>query len=367
MDGLKLAEEIRKLPQGASLPLILLTSMGMKTGHPDIDGSPFASSLTKPIRPAQLQQVLLRIVSGAKPSVKKPAVSTKLDPTLAQRLPLRVLLCDDNAINQKVASRLLQQMGYQADLAGNGLEALASLERQAYDLIFMDVMMPEMNGFEATAAIRARQKQHTEFPNYGPSLIIVAMTANAMQGDREKCLAAGMDDYIAKPVRPEDVRKIIELWGAKAVAAQAQRLTEGSAENVSTLAEAPTATASQSEEDPVDMERLTEFTDGSAENLRELVDLYMTQTTEQFEKLRAAIAGADAQEVRRVAHSCAGASATCGMRRLVPFLRELERQGRDNKLTNAETVFQQAALEFKRIRTFLEERHLGPADIAAKG
>src|SRR5260370_20562452 len=101
---------------------------------------------------------------------KAPAATNpKLDPALAQRLPLRVLLCDDNAINQKVASRLLQQMGYRADLAGNGLEALAALDRQPYDLIFMDVMMPEMNGLEATAVIRERQKQHAQYPNYNPS------------------------------------------------------------------------------------------------------------------------------------------------------------------------------------------------------
>ncbi len=366
MDGLMLAREIRKLPQGGSLPLILLTSMGARTSQPEEADVAFASCLNKPIKPAQLQQVLLRVVSGAKPTLKKPPVSTKLDPTLAQRLPLRVLLCDDNAINQKVSSRLLQQMGYRADLAGNGAEALTALDRQPYDLVFMDVMMPEMNGFEATAAIRERQKHQAEFPNYGPSLIIVAMTANAMQGDREKCLAAGMDDYLAKPVRPEDVRKIIERWGAKAAAAPAQRPAASPAKQPRTPPAPEIVAAPPVEEDPVDMERLMEFTDGNTENLRELVELYLTQTTEQFEELRGAVAGAAALDIRRVAHSCAGASATCGMRHLVPLLRELERQGRDGKLTDAESVFQRAMGEFKRIRSFLEERHLGQADIAAK-
>src|SRR5207248_2676000 len=130
---------------------------------------------------------------------------------------------------------------------------------------------------------------------------------------------------------------------------------------------APDLTAKPvTEEDPVDMDRLNEFTDGSAENLRELVTLYLTQTTEQFDKLRAAVSAADAAEVRRLAHSCAGASATCGMRHLVHPLRELERQGREGKLTDAETVFEQATREFKRIQSFLEDRQLGQADVAAK-
>src|SRR5882724_2980748 len=191
-EGLMWASEIRKLPGREALPLILLTSMGVRTDHPDLSRNSFASCLTKPIKPAQLQQVLLRVISGAKPVSKRLAPNHKLDPTLAQRLPLRVLLCDDNAINQKVALRLLQQMGYRADLAANGIEALAALDRQPYDLVFMDVMMPEMGGLEATRVIRQRQKQKSEFPNYKSPLIIVAMTANAMQGDRENCLGAGM-------------------------------------------------------------------------------------------------------------------------------------------------------------------------------
>ena len=369
MDGLKLAAEIRKLQQGASLPLILLTSMGVRPHQPETTSVSLSSCLTKPVKPAQLQQAFLRIVSGAKPAARKAPASNKLDPALAQRLPLRVLLCDDNAINQKVASRLLQQMGYQPDLAGNGLEALAALERKPYDLIFMDVMMPEMNGFEATAAIRERQKNDLQFPNFKPWIIIVAMTANAMQGDREKCLAAGMDDYIAKPVRPEDVRKIVELWGAKALQQTPARADEPPAHAATTPLTKPdacSATTPASEEDPVDMERLMEFTDGSSDNLRELVELYLTQTTDQLEKLGAAIAAADAGEVRRVAHSCAGASATCGMRQLVPLLRELESQGRQGKLTSAVSLFEQVGREFKRIRLFLEGRHVGQADIAAK-
>ena len=366
MDGLMLAAEIRKLPQTAALPLLLLTAMGVRTSQPELANAAFAGCLTKPVKPAQLQQALLRVVSGAKMPVRKPPVAAKLDPALAQRLPLRVLLCDDNAINQKVAARLLQQMGYRADLAGNGIEALTALDRQPYDLIFMDVMMPEMSGFEATGIIRERQQQSAKHPNYKSRIVIVAMTANAMHGDREKCLAAGMDDYVAKPVRPEDVRKIIELWGERILQEPSVKVVTPASNDSLALPSEAIPAAANSEEDPVDMERLLEFTDGSADNLRELVDLYLTQTTEQFDKMQAAVVARDAAEVRRVAHSCAGASATCGMKHLVPLLRELERQGRDGKLTNAADVFEHAGREFKRIRLFLEQRQIGQEDGAAK-
>ena len=218
MDGLMLAGEIRKLPGAMMMPLVLLTSMGVRTDHPDFARAAFASCLSKPIKPVQLQEALIRVLSGAKPAPQTAPTNSKLDPKLASRLPLRVLLCDDNVINQKVALRLLQQMGYRADLAANGVEALAALDKQSYDLIFMDLMMPEMNGLEATATIRQRQQQPAQFPTYKSPIIIVAMTASAMQGDREKCLAAGMDDYLAKPVRLEDVRTIVErgmLWASR--------------------------------------------------------------------------------------------------------------------------------------------------------
>jgi CheY-like chemotaxis protein len=117
-----------------------------------------------------------------------------MDPGMAKRHPLRILLAEDNAVNQKLALRLLQQMGYRADLASNGVEAIECVERQAYDLVLMDVQMPEMDGLEATRRIAATWPA-------GRRPRIVAMTANAMQGDREACLAAGMDDYITKPIR----------------------------------------------------------------------------------------------------------------------------------------------------------------------
>jgi CheY-like chemotaxis protein/HPt (histidine-containing phosphotransfer) domain-containing protein len=355
MDGLMLAGEIRKLPGGENLPLVLLTSMGVHAEQNDEARVSFASCLTKPLKPAQLREVLLRVVSGARPVAKKPPVNTKLDPTMAQRLPLRVLLCDDNAINQKVAMRLLQQMGYRADLAANGIEALAAIDRQPYDLVFMDVMMPEMGGLEATRLIRQRQRQTNHFPNYKSPMIVVAMTASAMQGDREKCLGAGMDDYIAKPVRLEDVRAIVERWGATAIAPGAQEApAEPSPKQAVEPAESTKPDASPKEA-PVDMERLLEFTDGSIENLRELVTLYFSQTSEQLEQLEAAITANTTAEVRRIAHSCAGASATCGMRRLVPLLREMERQGYEGKLTNASELCADAVREFGSIREFLKE------------
>jgi CheY-like chemotaxis protein/HPt (histidine-containing phosphotransfer) domain-containing protein len=368
MGGVRLASEIRKLPGGSALPLVLLTSLGVRSDHADLAGLSLTSCLTKPIKLAQLYDALVRVISGAKPAAQTAPVNAKLDPTLATRLPLRVLLCDDNIINQKVALRLLQQMGYRADLAANGLEALAALDRQPYDLIFMDVMMPEMGGLEATHFIRERQQQRSQFPNYKPGIIIIAMTASAMQGDREKCLAAGMDDYIAKPVRLEDVCAIIERWGTKASHTQPAQ-PPAHCSRTKTVTSSPgraNPAPAPGEETPVDMERLLDFSDGDLDNLRELVTLYLDQTGQQLKQLETAIQAGAPQEVRRVAHSCAGASATCGMRRLVPLLRELERQGFDGELTTASQLCHQADEEFQRIRHFLDAYLAEHSNLAAQ-
>jgi CheY-like chemotaxis protein len=288
---------------------------------------------------------------------------------------LSILLCDDNAINQKVAARILQSIGYQADLAANGREALDALDKKPYDLIFMDVLMPEMDGLEATRAIRERQKDGVAHPNYQSRIIIVAMTAQAMQGDREKCLAAGMDDYLSKPILPKDVRAIVERWGSQvtpAVPVATAPKADAPAPVPPPKAEvpapapvpmakadapapvpAPKADAPADEEPPVEMEILNDLTDGKADRLRELVDLFFKQTSQQLEQLEAAVRANKAEDVRRVAHSCAGASATLGMTRFVPLLRKLERQGASGTLITATQVYEDAAREFKLIQNFL--------------
>jgi len=360
MDGLMLACEIRKLPNATSMPLVLLTSMGVKADNPGVARAAFASCLTKPIKPTQLYETLVRVLSGSRPAARSNPSPPRLDPTLATRLPLRVLLCDDNVINQKVALRLLQQMGYRPQVAANGVEALAALDRQAFDLIFMDVMMPEMDGLEATRIIRERQQQRAEHPNYKSPLIIVAMTASAMPGDREKCLAAGMDDYIAKPVRPEDVRTTLERWGTSAGFNKASEVAPA------TTSPPPTTKGPVMDEPAVDMERLMEFTEGNPESLRELVSLYLNQTTGQLEQLEAAVKTNQPADARRIAHSCAGASATCGVNRLVPMLRELERQGLEGKLTSGAELMDQITKEFARVRAVLAPYQDTGADLAAR-
>ena len=156
MDGIALAAEIHKLPGAEMMPLVLLMPLGPHTEAPGGTRIVFAHTVTKPVKPAQLCEMLVRPLLIRKSP--RPRSRRKPDQPLAGRLPLKILLCDDNAINQKVAARILQQLGYQPGIAGNGREALDALEGKPYELIFMDVMMPEMDGLEATRAIRERQK-----------------------------------------------------------------------------------------------------------------------------------------------------------------------------------------------------------------
>jgi CheY-like chemotaxis protein len=197
MDGITLAGQIRKTCSPQQLPLILCSSLGRKEAGADALG--FAANLTKPVKPSQLLDTLAGLFAEqAVPQREDKSRTGSIDREFASRFPLRILLAEDNAVNQKLALRILQQMGYRVDVANNGLEVLRALERQPYDMILMDVQMPEMDGIEATRQIVRRWAR--------PSRPwIVAMTANAMQGDREMCLQAGMDDYIAKPIRIEEL------------------------------------------------------------------------------------------------------------------------------------------------------------------
>jgi CheY-like chemotaxis protein len=274
---------------------------------------------------------------------------------------LRILVCDDNAINQKVAQRVLQQMGYQSAVANHGKEALDALDRERFDLVFMDLQMPEMNGLEATATIRERQAKTSRFPNYTPPVIIVAMTASAMVGDRDKCLASGMDDYVAKPVRPEDLRTVIERWGAKIQEMRGPHLDNTRSNNRN---ESELMPDQPNPEPVVDAERLMEFSDGTPESLRELITLYLDQTAKQLEQLRAAVAAADAPEVRRIAHSSAGANATCGFGRLARVLRELEHLGAAGTLATTPALCDQCDHEFALVREQLKNILATPAQLA---
>jgi PAS domain S-box-containing protein len=201
MDGIMLARETRKVASGRSLPIILLTSLGRReVGIEDIEISAY---LTKPLKPSALFDAIASIfVRQEKVEARSESGKLTLDPEMARRHPLRILLAEDNQVNQKLALRLLEQMGYRADVASNGLEAIESVKRQTYDVILMDVQMPEMDGLDATRAIR---KLDIRQP------YIIAMTANAMQGDRELCLAAGMEFYVSKPIRIPELVAALKL------------------------------------------------------------------------------------------------------------------------------------------------------------
>jgi signal transduction histidine kinase/CheY-like chemotaxis protein len=198
MDGLALAAKIRAHRDERALPLIFFSSLGRREAN--ADGIAFAAYLMKPLKPSQLFEALSGLFADAQTAPGQPA---EPDSPLAERAPLRILLAEDNAFNQKLALRLLTQMGYGADVANNGLEAREALRQIPYDVVLMDVQMPEMDGLEATRHIRGLFP-----PERQPR--IIAMTANAMQGDRELCLDAGMDDYVSKPIRVEELAASLE-------------------------------------------------------------------------------------------------------------------------------------------------------------
>jgi CheY-like chemotaxis protein len=333
VDGLALAKQIRIYKNPQALPLVMLTSVGHR--DPSSDEVGFAAYLTKPIKQSQLYNVLQGIFAD-QPAQKLAAGDSQFDRSLASRVPIRILLAEDNMVNQKYAINLLKRMGYErVDIAGNGLEVIAALNRRSYHVILMDMQMPEMDGLDATRLARR------DIPlEHQPR--IIAMTANAMQGDREACLAAGMDDYISKPVQVKELQAALERWGK-----QALKLLK------------PTTPAFS--EPPLDQSVLNSLRDlneaGEPDLLIEMIDLFLDEALPLMTDLAQAIQTADAGRLRQAAHSLKGSSNTLGAKTLATYYSDLEKMGRTNSLTNALAVLAKAQVEYERVAAaLLKER-----------
>jgi PAS domain S-box-containing protein len=299
IDGLATAESIRAMPSAADLPIVLITSLGHRPDEATTARLGFAGIITKPVKPVQLLTTLAAALSpgraGTQASAPVPTVEPYHDPI--ERL--RILVAEDNVVNQRVVVRMIEKMGGRADVAMNGIEVLDALKRKRYDVVLMDVQMPEMDGLAAARAIRRRKPE-------GGGPVVIAMTANARIEDEASCLEAGMDGFIAKPVRAETLRDALA----------------GIAANVGGRA-VPL--------DPATFERLRALERDAPGVLKEIVDLYLDDTPGRVESLAAAASRGDVESLGSLAHGLKGSSGYIGAREIEALCAEIERLLRAGK------------------------------------
>ncbi|MCG3191591.1 MAG: Sensor histidine kinase RcsC [Thermoanaerobaculia bacterium] len=371
MDGLTLAERIRHLPSPSQrMPLAILTSMGFRDADPRF--SEFAAFLTKPIKASQLYNTLIEIFAVEisdtcrRKQEAEPGDSEVPAEAAALAATLRVLLVEDNAINQKLGLLLLERLGFRADVAGNGVEALEALARQPYDVVLMDLQMPVMDGLEATQRLRSTML------GWGQPRVI-AMTANAMQGDRDLCLSAGMDDYLSKPIRLEELRRALSKCipsgesvgepasagapvenpetrtaeadsGPPPPAKQTPRPEEGGTGGQGRDAAGVQSSGSSSAADPAVFDtkaiRRLRATLGkrAPDLLAGLFESFSKDGSRLISEARRALGAGSAAEVRRAAHTLKANAATFGASALSARARDLEEQARAGILENAEDL-----------------------------
>jgi PAS domain S-box-containing protein len=348
MDGVTLAAEIRRFRDARSLPLVMLTSLGSRE---EVQGSvEFAACLTKPVKPSQLYDTLMNVFGAAPADVEAPGPLERRDGQLAERLPLRILVAEDNVVNQQLAVLLLKKIGYRADVAANGLEVLEALGRETYDVVIMDVQMPEMDGLETTRQIRQR------WPGRRPH--IIAATASAMQEEREACLAAGMNAYLSKPIRVESLATA--LSNCRPHPPRTPPAPAGEP-GVSPRPPAPQAPGQQGRAsaagviDSAALERLVKIIGDEPGPLAALIDTFHDDVQRLVDSARRGLQQGQAEEVRRAAHTLKSTGATFGATRFSELSRSLESLASSGTLEGAADLIRRIEAEYQAVRIALEE------------
>ena len=329
-DGLALATTMRQHKDCQQLSLILLTTL-QQAGIAR-QSSNFAAVLSKPVKQSHFYDALHEIFAGV-PTLSRSTRSSysRFDAQIAERHPLRILLAEDNVVNQKVALHLLQQLGYRADIAGNGLEVLAALRRQVYDVVLMDVQMPEMDGLTATR--RICQEWPPETRPY-----IIAMTANAMQGDRELCKASGMNDYVSKPIRLDTLVKALNTCPSSAPS-----LKKGDG---------------RSPEDVLNRQALQALQElvgeDAIEFLVEVIDTYLEDGPKALQSMWLALVQEDFTALHQAAHTLKVSSMTLGARALASLCEELAASAQPSQIEAARELMQQIEAEYDSVKIALK-------------
>ncbi len=349
MDGIGFAKAVRK--GGFQLPMVLLSSF---INLSEEEKAIFQVSLTKPIKAKQLQDTLLEILTGI-PHKNVNRANLSEEYKLAELWPLRLLVVEDNIINQKVSLKLLEHLGYRADVASNGLEAIEAIKKVHYDVVFMDMQMPEMDGISATQHIRTKE-------TYQP--YIVAMTANILQSDRENCLAAGMNDYVAKPIRLEELKEAImranqfnlaKKANSKDLEAKdktiAEQVNDQDYNKPQATSELPVLDISMLEE----LQAYSTQDENSSDVIVNLIELFLKEAPQQIEKIKLAVASSNNKELYSSAHSLKGNSAALGAKEFPEICQRLERMGRQQNLEGAAEVLTEVQVAFERMTKAFEE------------
>jgi PAS domain S-box-containing protein len=313
MDGFTLAARIRQDPELVGATLMMLSSANRREDAARCKELHVAAYLTKPIRQSTLLDAIMTALGPSLSFEDGTAPESRPVPDVGQRL-LRLLLAEDNPVNQRLAVSLLEKRGHQVVVTGTGREALEALEGQSFDAVLMDVQMPEMDGFEATAAIRARESAT------GAHTPIIAMTAHALKGDRERCLAEGMDDYVSKPLRPQELFEVLDRLGSATAVNAAD----------SEAAARPSA---------FDLAMALGRVDGDAELLKELAGLFLDECPQRMAEIHRAILERDASGLRKSAHALRGSVANFGAPAATEAAGRLEKGGHDQDWGDAEPAW----------------------------
>jgi signal transduction histidine kinase/HPt (histidine-containing phosphotransfer) domain-containing protein len=333
-DGFELAREIQKIPELRQLPLLLVSSRRFRADDLRAANLEHALMVHKPVRPAQLLEALCRAVRVRVQRDRKSPFTPGLDSDFARRLPLRVLLADDNPINQKVGVSVLNKLGYQADLAHDGHAVLKALEKKSYDVLFLDVQMPELDGLECARLICEKYTRDKR-------PVIIAMTGNALMGDREKCLAAGMDDYISKPVRVADLQAALERWGPTKVVKH----------DTAYFLRHPDDLSPGLLDDAIIADLRDMPPTNGVSMLRELIDLYLESAPACVTQIVQSVE--DAKKLAFHAHALKSMSLNMGARRVTELAQRLETLGSSGQVLGAMPIIQELESVFTQTKVLL--------------
>jgi len=348
MDGLTLAREIKKDPRIASTRLVMLTSLMHRENMQTLKEAGIEACLIKPVKQSKLFDCIANLfllpvepvkTQAIHPTPQKEAATAPITSNL-----YHILLAEDNAVNQKVALRQLKKLGFNADAVANGIEVLDALERIQYDIIIMDCQMPEMDGYEATRRIRQHEKTEAALGKNPKHVHIIAMTANALQGDREKCIEAGMDDYVSKPVRLPELEAALR----RAVA-----ILEGkkSAPDSSPIAE----TLDDEILDPTVINGLRELRQpGEPDPLAEVAELFIGDTPPRLQQIETALKNRDFQNLAALAHSLKGSASNLGAKQMANLCLKLEKAAKTGDQEQSMGIAAQIKEEFDRVKKALE-------------